>query len=74
MAVTQIDLDEDALAAVMRASGHRTKKGAVNWALNEVAQRERRRRSLDDYAKLSSDDAYEHFLATKARDDARLHG
>lgn len=74
MAVTQIDLDETALAAVMRASGHRTKKAAVNWALNEIAAREKRRHSLDHYAGLASDDAYEHYLATKAREDVHLRG
>lgn len=74
MAITQIDLDEEALAEVMRASGQRTKKGAVNWALNEVAARERRRHSLEHYAGLASDEAYERYLAIKASEDVHLRG
>ncbi|MER7820340.1 type II toxin-antitoxin system VapB family antitoxin [Streptomyces sp. NPDC096153] len=42
MSVTQIDLDDDALTAVMRASGARSKKEAVNLALREYAQRKTR--------------------------------
>ena len=37
MAVTQIDLDEDALAEVLRRSGRTTKKDAVNDALRDYA-------------------------------------
>lgn len=74
VAVTQIDLDDEALAEVMRASGHRTKKGAVNWALREVAARERRRHTLEDYAKLATDDAYERYLGIKAAEDAQRRG
>lgn len=42
MAVTQIDLDEDALAEAMRVSGMKTKKDTVNFALRELAERARR--------------------------------
>ena len=37
LAVTQIDLDEDALAEAMRLSGAKTKKDTVNLALREYA-------------------------------------
>lgn len=74
MAVTQIDLDDEALAEVMRASGQRTKKGAVNWALNQVAARERRRRTLEDYAKLAPNEAYERYRGIKETEDAQLRG
>jgi Arc/MetJ family transcription regulator len=42
MALTQIDIDEDALAEAMRLSGMRTKKDTVNLALREFAARHRR--------------------------------
>jgi Arc/MetJ family transcription regulator len=50
MAVTQIDLDDDALAEAMRLSGARTKKETVNLALREYAARHRRVAALDHYA------------------------
>ena len=53
MAVTQIDLDEDALAQAMRLSGAKTKKETVNLALREFAARHRRLAALDHYAELA---------------------
>lgn len=50
MAVTQIDLDDDALAEAMRLSGARSKKEMVNLALREYAARHRRIAALDHYA------------------------
>ncbi|MCB0927500.1 MAG: type II toxin-antitoxin system VapB family antitoxin [Mycobacterium sp.] len=46
MAVTQIDLDDDALEDVMRIAGVRTKKDAVNLALRDYAERFRRIEAL----------------------------
>ena len=37
MARTNIDIDEDACALVMRQHGFRTKRDAVNFALRQVA-------------------------------------
>lgn len=37
MARTNIDIDDDACAVVMRRYGLRTKREAVNFALNELA-------------------------------------
>lgn len=42
MAVTQIDLDEDALDRAMALSKARTKKDAVNVALRYYAERQER--------------------------------
>ena len=42
MALTQIDIDEDALNEAMRLSGAKTKKDTVNLALREFAGRHRR--------------------------------
>ncbi len=51
MALTQIDIDEDALAEAMRLSGAKTKKETVNVALREFAARfipDVRERSIHD--------------------------
>ena len=49
MTITQIDLDDDALAEAMRLSGARSKKDTVNIALREYAARHRRIAALDHY-------------------------
>jgi Arc/MetJ family transcription regulator len=50
MTITQIDLDDEALAAAMRLSGARSKKETVNLALREYAARHGRIAALDHYA------------------------
>ena len=55
MAVTQIDLDDDALAEAMRLSGAKSKKDTVNLALREYAERHRRIAALDRYATAAQD-------------------
>ena len=50
MALTQIDIDEDALAEAMKLSGAKTKKETVNVALREFAARHRRVAALEHYA------------------------
>lgn len=47
MGVTQVDIDDEALAEAMRLSGETTKKGAVNLALREYANRHRRIEALE---------------------------
>jgi Arc/MetJ family transcription regulator len=42
VAVTQIDIDQDALDRVMALSGARTNKDAVNLALRYYAERQER--------------------------------
>lgn len=54
MALTQIDLDEDALAEAMRLAGLKTKKETVNLALREYTARHRRIEALEHYATLAS--------------------
>lgn len=46
MAVTQVDLDDEALAEVMRLAGVHTKKEAVNLALRDYVERFRRVEAL----------------------------
>lgn len=47
MAITQIDVDDEALAEAMRLSGARTKKDTVNLALREYTARHRRLAALE---------------------------
>jgi Arc/MetJ family transcription regulator len=54
VALTQIDIDEDALAEAMRLSGAKTKKETVNLALREFAARHRRVAALEHYATLAA--------------------
>ena len=42
MSVTQVDLDDEALAEAMRLLGTKTKKETINLALREVVLRHRR--------------------------------
>ncbi|MCY1139802.1 type II toxin-antitoxin system VapB family antitoxin [Actinoplanes sp. Pm04-4] len=49
MGVTQIDLDDDALAEAMRLSGAKSKKETVNLALREYAARHRRIAALEQH-------------------------
>ena len=59
MAVTQIDLDDDALAEAMRLSGAKSKKDTVNLALREYAARHRRIAALDHHAAVAQGWDYE---------------
>lgn len=68
MAVTQIDLDDEALAEAMRLSGAKTKKDTVNLALRDYAERHRRIEALEHFANLAQDWDYEGWLAQRAAD------
>lgn len=50
MSLTQIDIDDDALAEAMRLSGARTKKDTVNTALQEYTERHKRLEALGSCA------------------------
>jgi Arc/MetJ family transcription regulator len=66
MTVTQIDVDDEALAEAMRLSGSRTKKETVNLALREFAARHRRIAALDRYASLAESWDYEDWQHRRA--------
>lgn len=70
MAVTQIDLDDDALAEAMRLSGAKSKKDTVNLALREYAARHRRIAALDQYASAAQTWDYEGWQAMRAAEKA----
>lgn len=63
MSVTQIDLDDGALAEAMRLSGVKTKKDLVNLALREYAARHRKVDVLEEDA-----------IATRPWDHEGWHG
>jgi Arc/MetJ family transcription regulator len=54
VSVTQIDIDDKALAEAMRLSGAKTKKETVNLALREFTARHRRVAALEHYATLAA--------------------
>ncbi|ADD43745.1 type II toxin-antitoxin system VapB family antitoxin [Stackebrandtia nassauensis] len=55
MSVTSLNIDEGALAAVLRLSGVRTKRDAVNLALREYAERHERIAALERYADMAQE-------------------
>jgi Arc/MetJ family transcription regulator len=66
MAVTQIDIDDEALAAAMRLSGERTKKDTVNRALREYVEQHRRMEALQRHAIEAKGWDYEGWQALRA--------
>jgi Arc/MetJ family transcription regulator len=50
MSVTQVDVDDEALAEAMRLMGTTTKKDTINTALREYASRLRRLEAADKLA------------------------
>lgn len=68
MSVTQIDLDDEALAEAMRLSGAKSKKDTVNLALREYAARHSRIAALDGYATAAQSWDYEGWQAMRAAD------
>jgi Arc/MetJ family transcription regulator len=72
MTVTQIDLDDEALAEAMRLSGARSKKDTVNLALREYAARHRRIARLEYYADAAMQWDFEgwHAMHTASKEPA----
>jgi Arc/MetJ family transcription regulator len=68
VALTQIDIDEDALSEAMRLSGAKTKKDTVNLALREFAARHRRVAALEHYATLAEGWDFEGWQRQRAAD------
>lgn len=71
MAITPIDLDEEALAAAMSELGTSTKKDTVNTALREIAARNSRQRAFERLLQLGDPSAGEQaWRRRKGRPDA----
>lgn len=69
MGVTQIDIDDDALAEAMRLSGETTKKNTVNLALREYAARHRRIEALERHAEAAKGWDYEGWEKIRQADE-----
>lgn len=70
MSVTQIDLDDEALAEVMRIAGVHTKKEAVNLAMRDYVERFRRIDALARSREQAKGWDYEGWLAARADEKA----
>lgn len=68
--MTQIDLDDEALAEVMRIAGVHTKKDAVNLAMRDFVERFRRIEALARSRDQSKNWDYESSLAVRADEKA----
>ena len=70
VSVTQIDLDDEALAEVMQLAGVHTKKEAVNLALRDYVDRFRRAEALARSRDQAQGWDYEAWLAARADEKA----
>jgi Arc/MetJ family transcription regulator len=70
VAVTQIDLDDEALTEVMRIAGVHTKKEAVNLALRDYIQRFARIEVLARSREHAKDWDYKGWLSVRADEKA----
>jgi len=70
VAVTQIDLDDEALAEVMRIAGVHTKKEAVNLAMRDYVERFRRIEALARSRDQAAGWDYEGWRAARADEKA----
>jgi Arc/MetJ family transcription regulator len=70
VSVTQIDLDDDALAEVMRIAGLHTKKEAVNLAMRDYVERFRRIEALARSRQDANGWDYEGWIAARADEKA----
>jgi Arc/MetJ family transcription regulator len=70
VSVTQIDLDDEALAQVMQIAGVHTKKEAVNLAMRDYVERFRRIEALARSRGQARGWDYEGWLAARADEKA----
>ena len=68
--MTQIDLDDEALAEIMRIAGVHTKKEAVNLAMRDYVERFRRIEALARSREQAKGWDYEVWLAARADEKA----
>ena len=57
---TNLALDDELVAEAKRLGGHKSKRAAVNEALQEYVSRRKRRRVLALFGKLDWDPDYDH--------------
>lgn len=70
MSVTQVDLDDEALAEVMRIAGVHTKKEAVNLAMRDYVEQFRRIEAMARSYEHAKEWDYEGWLAARADERA----
>lgn len=70
MSVTQIDLDDEALTAVMRIAGVHTKKDAVNLAMRDYVERFRRIEALARSREQAMNWDYDGWIAARGDEKA----
>jgi len=70
VAVTQIDLDDEALVEVMRIAGVHTKKEAVNLAMRDYVERFRRIEALARSREQAKGWDYEGWVSARADEKA----
>jgi hypothetical protein len=64
---TNLDLDVKLIDEAVKLGQHRSKKDAVNAALNEYVKRRKRLRILDLFGTIDYDPAYNHKAARRKR-------
>jgi Arc/MetJ family transcription regulator len=57
---SNLSVDPDLIAAVLKLSGERTEKAAVTEALEEFVARRRQKRLLELFGKLEWDTSFDH--------------
>ncbi|WP_026929635.1 type II toxin-antitoxin system VapB family antitoxin [Glycomyces tenuis] len=72
MSVTTLDLDDAVLGRVLKLSGMRTKKDAVNLALREYAERHERIAALEHFSEIGKHWDYESWKSIHDREKAGL--
>lgn len=70
MSVTQVDLDDEALAEVMRIAGVHTKKEAVNLAMRDYVVRFRRIEALARSREQAKGWDHEGWIVARAEEKA----
>jgi Arc/MetJ family transcription regulator len=70
VAVTQIDLDDEALTEIMRIAGVHTKKDAVNLAMRDYVERFRRIEALAGSREDAKNWDYDGWAAARADEKA----
>lgn len=64
---TNLALDDKLIAEAKRLGGHRSKREAVNAALDEYVRRRKRRQILDLFGELDGDERYDYKAERRRR-------
>jgi hypothetical protein len=69
---TNLELDDELIEEVLTLGGHKTKKAAVNAALDEYVKRRKQGRIVELFGTIDYDPTYDHKVArqSKSEDDS----